>query len=115
MFAAIGLVCAAAIGAASGRKAREMKMGKWYAASAVIVAAITGIAVVLTWGPEESRQWMHGAGLWVVTVVGPVLTAFLTRDADNDGRPDWLQWMMQSFWGVLLGLLILEAVVRHAL
>ena len=80
-----------------------MKMGKWYAAAAVVVAGLVGIAVVLTWGPPESRVWLRDVGVWVAAAAAPILTALLTRDADGDGKPDWLAWI----FGLLgVGLLV---------
>jgi len=70
-----------------------MKMGKWYAAAAVVGVGLAGIAVVMTWGPPESRAWLRDAGVWVAAALAPILTALLTRDADGDGKPDWMAWI----------------------
>lgn len=62
-----------------------MKLGKYQAAAVVaIMASVTLVALYALGAAEDVRR----AVAWLGALVGPVLTAWLTRDSDGDGAPD---------------------------
>ena len=88
---------------------------KWFVAGGVAIVALVCGTVLWLQGPESAQVAITHGVMWVAGVVGPLLVAWLGRDANHNGKPDWLEreGTRQQLDGVSIDLYAPHAVLTE--